>query len=112
MGIKEWWHEITHENEPKTANDAFRITKFGKKVTDETMFRTILADINRLIANKMENKAYSLVYDLDEDFPAVSEKLLTYFTERQYTTFILDSTLHPGFVGECLFISWKQETGK
>lgn len=112
MGIKEWWHEITHENEPKTANDAFRITKFGKKVTDETLFKVVLDDIHNLMHSKMQNRSYSLVYDLDEDFPTVGEGLVTYFKERHYNAIILNADLLPGFIGACLFISWKQETGK
>lgn len=112
MGIKEWWHEMTHQGEPKTANEAFRITKFGQKVTDDMLFETALGDIHSLMSSKMLNKSYSLVYDLDEDFPSVSEGLVAYFNERQYKAFVLDSKLLPGFIGACLFISWKQETGK
>ena len=112
MGIKEWWHELAHKNEPKSAGEAFRITKFGQKVTDEALFKAALADINSLMSAKMQNKSFSLVYDLDEDFPAVSEGLATYFKDRGYTAFILDKMLHPGFIGVCLFISWKQEAGK
>lgn len=112
MGIKEWWYKITHQGEPTDANEAFRITKFGQKVTNDTLFRHALANISSLMSAKMQNKSYSLVYDLDKDFPTISEELVNYFKERGFIAFLLDETVLPGFIGTCLFIGWKQEAGE
>lgn len=112
MGIRKWWHDLNHGNEPRTVNDAFRITKFGCVVSDEKLFKIALADILSLLSIKMQSKAYSLVYDLDEDFPDIGISLATYFRDRGFNVLIIDKNIYPSIVGACLFVSWKQEVGK
>lgn len=110
MGIRKFVHDLIHANEPKNVNEAFRITKFGQVISDETIFKRVLADIYSLMDSKMRSRSYSLVYDLDDNFPDIADKLYLHFENRGFNVVILNNDNVPGINGSCLFISWKQET--
>lgn len=106
MNIKEWWNGIVSTTTPITRYEAFLISKFGKVISEETMFKIALEEIHSLMQSKMQNHGTSLVYDLDTDFPDIAEKLEAHFREKGWDSLILTDKIHPSIKGYALWLGW------
>ena len=89
------------------ANSAYSISKYGKIVSDEELYREALKNINLMIKFKSESGDMSLILELannNHDYITDKDRIIEYFSQLNFFVKEVDICDNP-----YLFISWKQE---
>ena len=89
------------------ANSAYSISKYGKLISDEELYKEALKNIHSMIKFKAETGDMSLILELannNHDYITDKDRIIEYFSQLNF--FVKEVDICDN---QYLFISWKQE---
>lgn len=91
-----------------TASEAYTLSKYNQKLTEEEIFRRAIDNINSNISIKSQNGGSSIIYEFDYTFKDMQENLVKYFTDLGYNVLILDNKISEFIKTPKMAIFWEK----
>lgn len=108
--LKDLFSKLFPAPKPITVFEAYTTTKYGLKLNIETLKKKCIEEISSLMSAKSLRNSYSLVFDLDENIPELTEYLQKYYKELGFNCFVLDSKVDSRIESPKLYLSWSKRT--